>query len=584
MTVSSDLSSSLDALSTPDDLIAEGALQALRRRDDDAKSGGERQPTASTSFVARARRRAAALISPDQPEVAKVLSTDTSSPADVVRSLINAGRPAEASAVAASHLPHGAQDPKFLAQAKRAFSRTGSISYSVAAARMIDALEGTPQSHSYLDTVEGKLAETEPGWLPTIEGAPEKLEPSSPDTILHLLKLSVPHRQSGYTMRSRYVVDGQRAAGLDPVVLTSLGFPRTLGIEDFAATETIEGTEYRRLDLGPDFAYGQRLDAYLTAYANAAAEHVRELRPAVIHAHSGHRGFDGALVALALGRHFSIPVVYEVRGFFEATWTSDTSIAERGETFARRLRTENFCLQTAAAVVTLSETMKAEIVGRGIPASKVTVVPNGVDVEKFRPVERSSELVEKHALEGRFTFGYISNVDHPREGHELLIGAVAELNARGIPATALIVGDGKRREELEQLAQTSGTADTVVFTGKVDHSLVLDYYGLLDVFVVPRVNERAARLVTPLKPYEAMASGVPLVVSDIDALREVTGDGDRARYFATSDVSSLVAVLTELYEQPQARASLSEKARRWVETDRQWSTFGDIYREMYRSI
>ncbi|UUZ45107.1 glycosyltransferase [Janibacter limosus] len=126
---------------------------------------------------------------------------------------------------------------------------------------------------------------------------------------------------------------------------------------------------------------------------------------------------------------------------------------------------------------------------------------------------------------------------------ELLIDAALELRRRGVDATALIVGDGSRREVLEAHAVEREAGDAVHFTGRIPHDRVSQYYAQLDVFVIPRINERAARLVTPLKPFEAMAPGLPTVVSDLPALQEITGNGDRGLTFTTGDASSLADVL-----------------------------------------
>ena len=147
---------------------------------------------------------------------------------------------------------------------------------------------------------------------------------------------------------------------------------------------------------------------------------------------------------------------------------------------------------------------------------------------------------------------------------------------------ALIVGDGHRRVELERLAGRLGAGDAVVFTGRVPHSQVLDYYALLDVFAIPRVDELAARLVTPLKPYEAMAAGRPLLVSDLDALKEVVGD-DRGRVFPAGDVRALVEVLTDMHAQPDQLATMAERARAWVVAERQWSHNASRYQQGLRA-
>ena len=392
----------------------------------------------------------------------------------------------------------------------------------------------------------------------------------------------MPYRQSGYTVRSTYTLKALQDAGYDSIAMTPLDFPGSVGVHGAPAEETVDGIRYVRL-ARPTVPERQPVDGYLDDWAKAADPWVSAERPEVLHVHSGHRGYETALVGQALARSAGLPLVYEVRGFFETLWTRDVAWAERGELTWRRRNTDTRCMLAADAVVTLSDTMRAVIVARGVAADRVHVIPNGVDVDAFRPRARNLALVARHGLADKFVFGYVSNLDHFREGHELLIEAAIRLRKQRIPAVALIVGDGRRRIELERLASRLGGGDAVVFTGRVPHSQVLDYYALLDVFVIPRVDELAARLVTPLKPYEAMAAGRPLLVSDLEALREVVGD-DRGRVFPAGDVDALADVLADMCAHPEQLALMAEQARAWVAAERQWSHNASRYRRVYEQV
>ncbi|HSP60748.1 MAG TPA: glycosyltransferase family 4 protein [Ornithinimicrobium sp.] len=478
-------------------------------------------------------------------------------------------------------------------------SAAGQISLHLRALqRRLDLFPEDPSLLRQLRTQQGRWRETEPGWLPTIDpvvlaalraGQDESRRGWAADgageaaKVLHLLKIGMPQRQSGYSMRSMYTLTGEVRAGLDPVAVTALDFPRNVGVEDAPEVDQVGGVRYRHL-LRDQIPAHEPWDAYLDAYATALAPVVAEEAPDLIHVHSGNRGYEAALVALAVGRALDLPVVYEVRGFFESLWTSDTAWAERSEVYHRRHATEAWCMRNADAVVTLSESMREDIVGRGVPADHVHVVPNGVDPTVFVPRERDEELTGQLGLRGRFVFGYVSNLDHYREGQELLVDAAVELRRRGVPATALVVGDGNRREQLEEHARDLEAGDSVLFTGRIPHDLVGDYYAQLDVFVIPRIDERAARLVTPLKPYEAMALGVPLVVSDLPALQEITGDGERGETFRTGDAGSLADVLQRLHADPARRAELAARAQEWAVTERDWARNGDRYRAIYASV
>lgn len=508
--------------------------------------------------------------------------------------LTAAGRHEEGLALARAEFertsPQGDPDPTLLRQIQMTASAAGALSLHLEVLRR--RIECSPDDRAlrgYLRTAEGRWKESEPGWLPTIDPtvladlpAPTEREPGS-RKVLHLLKIGMPQRQSGYSMRSMYTLTGQARAGLDPVAVTALDFPRTIGIEDAPDEDVVGGVRYRHL-FRETIPKKEPWDAYLDAYATALAPVVAEEAPDLIHVHSGHRGTEAALVALSVGRALDVPVVYEVRGFFEALWTKDTAWAERAEVYDRRRSAEAHCLREAAAVVTLSESMKEDIVARDVDPEHVHVVPNGVDPTAFVPVARDAELTTELGLGDCFVFGYVSNLDHHREGQELLIDAALELRSRGVEATALIVGDGQRRELLEQHASRREAGDAVHFTGRIPHDLVGAYYAQLDVFVIPRVDERAARLVTPLKPYEAMALGIPLVVSDLPALREITGDGARGETFTTGDSASLADVLERLASSPERREQLREDARRWVLENRTWAHNDDRYARIYEGV
>lgn len=488
------------------------------------------------------------------------------------------------------------RDVVFLDLARRAASRAGepTIQLEVVRAQIAATSRLEAPVRARLERarrqVEGRLRETDPSWAP---GVPAEVVTSAVELLdqaraerggglplrpAHLLKIALPQRQSGYSVRTRYNLAAQVEAGLDPVAVTAL---------DFAAKDDspqdVHGVPHHHLRRAQVPAH-ETHDEHLDAYARALAPVLAGLAPDLLHVHSGGRGYEAALVGGAVAQALGLPWVYEVRGFFEATWSPDPEHAEGAETYRRRRAADTRAMLAADAVVTLSESMRGDIVGRGVPAERVHVVPNGVDAQAFSPRERSPELVQRYGLEGRFVFGYVSNLDHYREAQELLVDAAMALRAKGVDATALVVGDGQRRAEVEAHAAHVGAGDAVVFTGRVPHDEVLDHYALMDVFVVPRVDEQAARLVTPLKPFEAMAAGLPVVVSDLPALTEITGAGARGESFPAGDGTALADVLARLHADPARRAELAAAGREWVSTQRSWSANGPRYQAVYDAV
>ena len=479
-------------------------------------------------------------------------------------------------------------DRAVLAFRRRAFAARGD---QTGVAATLAALRRTEGGDALVDTerrLHGDLAETDPRWRPRIRRPrPAALEPRSDRVVLHLLKESLPQRQTGFTMRSHDNLLTQRAAGWDPVVVTALGFPRWGG-GTVVPVEDVDGIRHHRLDLGAGYPADGPVDTYLEDFAWRAAAIAREERPAIVHASSGGRGYESALVGLALGEHLDLPVVYEVRSLFDGPspggGRSASDATSTRERYRRRDATEVRCMLAADAVVTLAETMKSDIVARGVPAERVFIVPNGVDPEAFRPRPPDAALRERYGLGDRFVIGYVSNLDHPREGQETLIEATAILAAADHDVVCLIVGEGRRRAELEMIAAMSGAADRIVFTGAVPHVDVPAMYALLDAFVVPRRDERAARLVTPLKPFEAMAMARPLVVADLPALTEVAPHGERSLAFPAENAAALAAAVGRLMDDPDLAARLGEAGRAWVTEERTWASNGPRWTEVYDTV
>ena len=461
--------------------------------------------------------------------------------------------------------------------------RRGGLVAPLMATRRLRALTDSVTLAQRQRELEGRLQETEPGWLPRISGPRKAIEPRTQNVVMHLLKASLPERQSGYTIRSRETLHAQRAAGLEPFVVTPVGYPPAHDGVTVTDLELVDDIPHHRLQPGTA-TYGLSSDAILSRTAAMAAEVARRERPAIIQAASGHRGYEIALVGLALREHLVRPLVYEVRGFLESAWTSDPDLAESAEWSRRRYATELRVMAGADAITTLSIAMRDELLERGAPAAKIVVVPNGIDPSAFSPMRPDAGLRRRYGLQERWVFGYVSNMDHVREGHETLIDAAAQMVRAGRAVTCLLVGDGTRRASLEARAAASGVGDAVVFTGRVPYAEVPAHYALLDAFVVPRLPDRAARFVTPLKPYEAMAMGLPLVVSEMPALTEIAAPDERGLSFPVGDVPALVATLEQLMDRPELGDRMGAAGRAWVLTERTWAADGQRYRELYSSV
>ena len=470
--------------------------------------------------------------------------------------------------------------------------------YAAAMGHLERAAEGDPERaeafRQQADRARRERLLLDPRWRAAL-GPPRPVPPDErhPGRVLHLLTNSLPYRLAGYTVRAQQVARAQRAVGLDPVMVTRAGFPGNAN--DFGDPEVDgDGTGVPPRDVIDDVPYERILPDLerslpVDDMAEQTAVGLRALvdvhRPALLQPTTNY--LNGQ-IALSVGEHSGIPVVYEVRGFLEETWRSvmGETITD-SERYQRTKAIETEIMRRAAGVVTLSETMRADILARGgVDPDKVVVIPNAVDVERFHPGPRDEALASSLGIEpDEAVVGYISSLT-PYEGIPYLLDAISRLRADGRRVRGLVVGDGRERETLEAIVAADPLlADGgAILTGRVPHDDIEGYYRLIDVFVVPRTNDRVSRLVTPLKPYEAMAMARPIVVSAVPALQEIVSDGETGRTFAVEDGAALATVVAELLDDPDQRERLGSAARTWVSDHRTWAQNGQRYLELYRRL
>lgn len=499
---------------------------------------------------------------------------------DEAQTAFNEGRYEDVIVTLADLHRDGRISPASVRLCRDAYMKMGELHKALGELNRLRALTPNSAFDRSARSLLGRIIESDPSWLPRIDRPAPEARAMDDTRILHILKESLPYSETGFTMRSRMTLAAQKLAGFDPAVITSLGFPRTKGVEDFPAVELVDDvTHFRLVDAAGSDPSKLPFDVNTERATNMAADIADGLGARLVQAGTGYRGFDTALQGIALADRYDIPFVYEVRGFQEQTWTGNIDRSERGEYFRRRYRQENRCMDRAELVITIADAMAEEIVARGIPEDKVSVVPNAVDVSRFAPRDKRADLVEGYGLSGRFVVGYISNLG-AREGIEDLIRAVAILRSRDRDLACLIAGGGPQRERLEGLIAELGLTADVILAGHVPNDQIEDHYALIDLFVVPRIDDRAARLVTPLKPLEAMAMGLPVVASSLPALAELVAPGERGLTFPPSAPSAMADVIDSMMSDADSRRRFADAGRDWVRADRTVQANAERYRAL----
>jgi PEP-CTERM/exosortase A-associated glycosyltransferase len=393
--------------------------------------------------------------------------------------------------------------------------------------------------------------------------------------VLHVLDHSIP-LHSGYTFRTRSILREQRALGWETFHVTGA----KQGPGD-ALEETVDGLHFYRTQ--PSRGPLARLPVLnqkdvIDGLTKRLLEIIPKVKPDVLHAHSPSLN---AIAALRAAKKFGIPVVYEVRAFWEDAAVDHGTSTENGLRYKLTRALETYALKRADAVTTICEGLRRDIVARGIPADKVTVIPNAVDIDKFS-VGGAADTGLKHklGLQGSRLIGFIGSF-YAYEGLDILLRAVPVLTTRLPDLRVLLVGGGPQDEQLRELARKLRIEDKVVFTGRVPHDQVQKYYDLLDVLVYPRSMMRLTDLVTPLKPLEAMAQGRVLAASDVGGHQELIADGKTGVLFKADDPAALADKVGALLEAQQQWPQLRAAGRHYVESERNWPASVARYKPIY---
>jgi PEP-CTERM/exosortase A-associated glycosyltransferase len=277
-------------------------------------------------------------------------------------------------------------------------------------------------------------------------------------------------------------------------------------------------------------------------------------------------------------------LVYEVRASWEDAAVDHGTAQAGGLRYRLSRGLETWALKRASAITTICEGLRGEIVARGIPAEKVTVIPNAVDIEAFTlGGTPDPELRRALGLDEACVLGFVGSF-YAYEGLALLMRALPVIAAQVPRVRVLLVGGGSQEAELKRLVSELGIADRVVFAGRVPHGEVQRYYDLIDLLVYPRLSMRLTELVTPLKPLEAMAQGRLLVASDVGGHRELIRDGETGVLFKAGDPDALAAAVIGLLREPQRWPAMKDAGRRFVENERNWAASVAHYRPVYDAL
>ncbi len=397
--------------------------------------------------------------------------------------------------------------------------------------------------------------------------------------VLHVLDHSLP-LHSGYTFRTRAILKAQEGLGLEVRGIT--GQRHNVEAANNGAPEQADGLTFHRTPGLPEGPPALRELGEINALDRAIRKLAAEWRPDIIHAHSP--ALCGAAARRA-ARALGIPFVYEIRAFWEDAAVGNLTGTEGSIKYRLTRALETRVAKGADALFTICEGLKDDLAARGIPAGKIGVMRNGVDLELFgEPVARDDALAAELGIApGAPVIGYIGSF-YAYEGVDDLIAAMPLLRRSHPDARLLLVGAGPMADAWRAAAAALPEPEAVIFTGRVPHTEVERYYSLVDVLAYPRKAQRLTDLVTPLKPLEAMAQQRLVAASSVGGHRELIEDGVTGTLFAPDDPAACAASLAGLLNDRDGWNAMRARAAAHVRTHHDWAANAKNYLPVYHLL
>ncbi|MEM7702584.1 MAG: TIGR04063 family PEP-CTERM/XrtA system glycosyltransferase [Pseudomonadota bacterium] len=402
--------------------------------------------------------------------------------------------------------------------------------------------------------------------------------------VLHVLDHSLPIH-SGYTFRTRAILKAQEASGVEVRGITGLRHELELGGTSAPGeVEVSDGLTFHRTagmpsGLPPFREYGE-----VNALTSAISTLAKEWRPDIIHAHSPALG---GLAALRASRSLGVPMVYEIRAFWEDAAVGNNTGTQGSAKYRLTRALETQVVNQADAVFTICDGLRDDLIARGAQAGKIGVMRNGVDLSLFgEPCPRDTVLAAELGIDdGGPVIGYIGSF-YDYEGVDDLIAAMPALRERHPGARLLLVGGGEMEVawHVATAALPAQHRNAVIFTGRVPHSEVERYYSLIDVLAYPRKASRLTDLVTPLKPLEAMAQRRLVAASDVGGHRELITDGVTGTLFEPDDPVACAAAIADLLDNREGWDAMRDAGVAHVRERHDWSRNVGRYLCVYQRL
>ena len=269
---------------------------------------------------------------------------------------------------------------------------------------------------------------------------------------------------------------------------------------------------------------------------------------------------------LSLAKELNRPLVVELN----APLSDEHTIYRASGLGDLARKAEQKLLCNADVVLTVSKTLREYAVSMGANANNVHVVPNAVNSALFFPSPKNTTLLNELRLAGGPVIGFVGGL-RPWHGAASLINLTAKLALSFPNIKLVIVGDGPLKAELERQIDLNNLHNNVLFAGTCKHSQVPDLIRLFDIALAPYPKADHAFYFSPLKIFEYMGCGVPVVASRTGQIEEVIEHEYNGMLYESGNDNELLAVCTKLLNDKEMATTVARNAAATIGNSYTWT-------------
>ena len=397
--------------------------------------------------------------------------------------------------------------------------------------------------------------------------------------ILVFLHNSYPFANGGYATRADGILSALSKTGFNIVAYTRPGFPEDQIKSTFCISDKEDQKKnktqikYQRLNsdvkrINARFSYTYMLESY-KKYLKII---IKENPDLVL----GRSTYLVSFPVLIAAKEKKIPFIYEVSGLWELVFKSREKLNYGSIISTTKL--ETLTANASDLVFTLTKAMRNVLISRGANEDKIFISPNCASKETIDFFKRKS--IDKNE---DFTFGYIGSFQF-YEGLEDLIDAFGICCKKKKNIKLKLIGDGPWMNNIKEKIKNFEYKDLVELPGRVDKSKVFEYYKKIDVCIYPRKSLEVTEIVSPVKPLEAMLIGIPIIVSNVQALIEMVKDKKTGLVFEKDDTEDLARQMLFCINNRETCFNIGENASKWVLEHRTWDKVAAIMSDKMKRI